>query len=329
VLTVAALAAAAAVPATTVAATQPTFALTSASGGAPLLSGRPGALLRGTARVSNLSDRSVTVRLQPADVTNATNGNADYAAARPAHAGRWLRLGAKRVRLAPGAARAVAFTVRVPADAAGGSHYAGVVATDAAEVASASASRSKASKRNGFRFSRINRQAMPVTVRLPGPLTRRLSLRSTRINVQPSGAALVLGLRPGGTTLIPDTKVRLRIARAGKSVLRYATTLGQLFPGSPLGHRVPWKGRPTAGDYRVTGSIRPRGAAAIRIDRTVAFTAPAAKELVRETPPVAQAPSSGLPTWALVALGVAALLLLVLSLAVLKLVRDRRSPSHP
>lgn len=308
-------------PAATPAPSKPTFSLSSGKlDGALKLRGTPGAKLRGSFRVRNISKRQVTVRLQPADIRNATNGNADYATTRLVGTGRWLDLDKESVSLTPGRTRRVGFTVSVPAGTRGASHYAGIVAVDAKEIATAKAPR-KRSKSAGFTISRINRQALPLTVRLPGPLTRELAMRDVKLDVKPSGAGLVLALKPRGTVLMQSAQVKLRVSRGARTVLTDDTTLGQLFPGSGLDYRIAWKGQPTEGEYRVKGNIRPKGAAPVLIDETVTFTPAKVTELKRETPPLATATQSGLPMWVWLALGVAAAALIALSVAVVRLKR--------
>jgi len=317
-------------PATTAPAKAPAFALSADHpSGALRLRGAPGRVLHGAVRVRNVSRRNVSVRLQAADVRNAVNGNADYATTGLSQAGRWLSLSATTVRLTPGASRRIAFAVRVPKRAGGGSAYAGIVAVDAAELAGANALRkAKGSKRTSFSFSRINRQALPITIRLPGPVTRKLTLRDVKLDVQPAGAGLVLGLMPRGTVLMQDAKVKLRVSRGKRTILRDSSALGQLFPDSKLDYRIAWNGRPTEGSYRVKGFIRPRAAAPVYIDEMVKFTPAKVKELKRETPPVATAPgTNSMPGWVWIALAGGATLLLALLLAVWKLARRR--PAAP
>jgi len=326
-LAFAAAAATAAPPST---AKAPAFALSADHpSGALRLRGAPGRVLHGAVRVRNVSRRNVSVRLQAADVRNAVNGNADYATTGLSQAGRWLLLSTTTVRLPPGASRRIVFTVRVPKRVGGGSAYAGIVAVDAAELAGANALRkAKGSTRTSFSFSRINRQALPITIRLPGPVTRKLTLRDVKLDVQPAGAGLVLGLMPRGTILMQDAKVKLRVSRGKRTILRNSSALGQLFPDSKLDYRIAWNGRPTEGSYRVKGVIRPRAAAPVYIDEMVKFTPAKVKELKRETPPVATAPGTNTtPGWVWLALAGGATLLLALSLAIWKLARRR--PAEP
>jgi hypothetical protein len=286
------------------------------------LRGTAGRVLHGAVDVRNLSGRRITVILQRADIENASNGNADYLTARLYHAGRWLRLASQSIALAPGAHRQITFAVRIPVLAAGGSHYAGIVAINAADLVTHSARGN--SNGPAFTFYRISREALPVTIHLPGRLSRSLSLRSAKLIAEPIGASLVLGLIPSGTELTQAAPLRLRVLRRGRTIFTYASTLGQLFPGSALNYRIPWPGRPTPGTYRLIGQIRPQGSAVINIDRTIGFSVATASQLHHEIPPIPQAPGSGTPGWIWIVLSAGATLVSGLSLAVYKLARRPR-----
>jgi hypothetical protein len=318
-----ALAAFAAAPASAAAPTLPPggFALSAVGTIGPVvLHGAAGRVLRGTVSVRNLSRHSITVILQRADIENSSNGGADFVTARLYHAGRWLHLSVATVHLAPHAKRQVAYTVSIPALATGASHYAGIVAINAADLITP-AVRGRSHGR-AFAFYRIDRQALPLTIHLPGPLFRRLALRSVTLNVEPAGAGLVLGLLPGGTELTDSAKVNLRVVRGARTIFTSVTALGQLFPAGGLDYRIPWPGTPSPGTYRVVGTIRPVGSAVIYIDQTVTYTVAKAAELKRETPPVPVIHVPGAtPGWMWIALGVALALLIALSLAVWRLTR--------
>ena len=323
VMVASALAASAAAPTSATADAPPTpaaFALTAVGvSGAMMLHGTAGQVLHGAVRVRDVSRQTITVILQPADIKNAGNGNADYVTTELSHTGRWLHLAAATVGLAPHASRRIAFTVSIPAGTSGASHYAGIVAINAADLAPGGAR--KGAKGTSFTFYRINRQALPLTIRLPGPLTRSLALRSAMLIVAPVGASLRLALRAGGSELIEAAQLNVRVLRGSRTIFTYASTLGQLFPTTSLNYDVPWQGRPTPGSYRVLGTIRPTGTAPVNIDTTVKFTGANAAQLKRETPPVSGAATNGLPGWVPIALTIATALLIALSLAVYKLAR--------
>jgi hypothetical protein len=284
-----------------------------------LLDTTSGRVIHDQVSVRNLSGHSITVLLAPANIVNASNGNADYVTTPLKATGRWLQLSTKTVHLTAHAVQRVALTITVPKGATGASHYAGVVAINAADLSTVAAHRKV--KGREFSFYHINRQALPITIRLPGQLTRSFALRSVKLSVQSAGAGLVLGLLPGGSELIEQTGVKLRVSRGGHTVLTYKSTLGQLFPGHILNFRIPWTtGRPTPGTYDVQGTISPQGVKPIAINRTVTFTAAKAKQLTKQTPSVAGT-SSGTPAWVWIVLAAAAALLVALSLTIWKLAR--------
>jgi hypothetical protein len=297
------------------------FGLTAiGSPGSIHLRGSAGRVLHGAVLLRNLSGQPITVVLQRSDITNAANGNATFDTTKITGSAGWLRLSAGRVSIPPRASRRVAYTVSVPAGATGGSHYAGIVAFNAANLARPAVR----GKSNGTSFTifRISREALPLTVRVPGPLTRSLSLTSVKLSAGSSGAALMLALLPGGTELTQRAEVNLHILRATRTILTYTGGLGQLFPGvGALNFRIPWPGLPTPGPYHVHGTIKPQGSTAINIDQTITFTAHNAAQLKRAMPPVAHTPGTGTPPWMWILLAAGAALLITLSVAVWKLAR--------
>jgi len=148
------------------------------------LRGAPGRVLHGAVRVRNLSGRPIVVILQPAAIANAANGNAAFLTTPISGAGRWLQLSAGRVPLAPHAARVITYTVSIPAGTTGASDYAGIVAVNAADLITPAIRRQ--SNGRSVTVYRVSRQALPLTIRLPGPLTRSLSLTSVRLTVASS-----------------------------------------------------------------------------------------------------------------------------------------------
>ena len=195
------------------------------------LHGNPGRGLGGAVLVHNMSRHPIIVILQRADIRNASNGNADYVTTRLSGTGQWLHLSAQSVHLAPDASRRVAYTVSIPSTTTGGSHYAGIVAINAADFSTSARPNGKSRR---FTFKRISREAVPLTIHLPGRLWRSLSLGSVQLIVEPIGAGLVLRLRPSGTELTQGAYLHLRVVRGVRTILTDTSTLGQMFPGVGL-----------------------------------------------------------------------------------------------
>jgi hypothetical protein len=102
-VSVSALSAFAATPASATVPTPVGFTLLSAGmADSVSLHGLPGQVLGGAVLVRNASKRSITVSPQRADIRNASNGNADYVTTRTSGTGRWLHLDTQRIRLACG-----------------------------------------------------------------------------------------------------------------------------------------------------------------------------------------------------------------------------------
>jgi len=112
------------------------------------------------------------------------------------------------------------------------------------------------------------------------------------------------------------------VLRGQHKIFTTTTTLGQLFPGAPLAYRIPWKGRPAAGTYRVVGTIRPQGARVIHVNASLTVSGAKAKQLAQGTTAGAQQEAAaGIPGWIWVALALAAVLLIVVPLFVWKYAR--------
>src|SRR6059058_1394143 len=89
---------------------------------------KPGAVARGQLRVVNQSRHARHVVLRAADVTTAAGGGLEYGTGDPRGLGRWIRLAASEVTVAPGSARDIPFTVHAGAHAQAGDALAGIVA---------------------------------------------------------------------------------------------------------------------------------------------------------------------------------------------------------
>jgi hypothetical protein len=210
----------------------------------------------------------------------------------------------------------------VPRDAREGSHYAGVVATE--DAARKPSQRRVARGTSTFSVTSVVRIAVPMTIALPGRRTRALALDGLKLPVDASGAALSVALRNTGTVLIRRAAVDLRVRRDGRTLFRHQAGLSEILPESPLVYRIPWKGTPMQGTYRVVGTIRPAGAETLHVDAPVTFTEHTARELERKAEEVVL-PESSVPP--LVWLALAAAVALLAGMAVMLLRTRRRVPA--
>jgi hypothetical protein len=272
------------------------------------LNGRPGTTLTSRVNVYNTTARDKVVRLQAADLETASAGGLSYDTIGLRREGTWMHLRSGRVRVPARGSTPVSFSVRVPAGVRGGSHYAGIVATDA-DPAPAPSKTSSAKDRRTFEVRRVLRMAVPVTVALPGPRRRSVDYTGASLSTDGGRPALSLNFKNSGTVLIQGATVDVRVERNGKQVVKSNSATAQLMPDSGVEYRVPWTGRAAAGDYRLVGVITPQGAKPVSIDEVVTVSDKEADRATRQLkPPVAAAPKASTPVAVWLALAGAALL---------------------
>jgi len=271
---------------------------------------------RGTVRLINLSRRPLTVVLRAADVTTAATGGLQYGTTPPGADARWLTLDSGRVRLAGGGARSVGFNLHVPATAAPGDHFAGIVALNQRDVRAAR----RRTPPRGLQLRFLPRLAIAVQATIPGGPTHELRSGNAGIEVTPSATNATLLLRNTGNRLIRATTGQLTLLQDSRVLVRHQVSLDSFVPNTQITLRVPFKGTPARGAYRLRGTLRPIAGRPVRIDEQVSFGESAARELQQETG--REAKGSGVPALLVAVLG-AALLLLLATLAAL-LHRQRR-----
>lgn len=288
----------------------------------PRFAPEPGQTVRGTLRLTSRSSRVRVVRLQTLALTTANSGGIQFAGDKSDETSSWLRLSRTDVRLRPRASTTVRFTAEVPADAAPGEHYAGLAAVDRAELRNAAAKPDKGAR--GVALNRVTRVALPVRLWVPGDAARRLDLRDMTFAANAAGSHLDLDLGNTGRRLVRETAVDLRVSRDGKQLFRHTGDLAEFVPGTRIRYAVAWRGKPKAGTYHVSGTVTPKGAAPIEVDRDVEFAGAEAKQLEERTGDPA-APADDLP---FLLIGAFALVLLVAASAVVAYVRLRRRVAH-
>jgi hypothetical protein len=313
-----ALAAIAAAPAQAVAAVTPT--VTPIGSRALVLTSAPGRTALGDVAVSNPGGRAMLVRLEAADLVSGAAGGPDFQTRNPSRAGRWLAIPA-RVRVPAHRVVRVPFRLSIPSGAAGGAHYAGIVATDAGAATPVKKPASRRPARRTVTISRVVRSAVPVTVNLPGPRIPALQLTGVKLAIAPTGGTLELRLLQTGSVLIRQTDVDLAVQRDGRTLFTHRAQLAELLPDARgIAYTVPWKGRPVQGSYQIVGTLRPQGAPVIHVNRTVDFTPATAKRLEEQTGQVAL-PAHAVPVWLVASLLLAALVIAALVLGVWRLRR--------
>lgn len=277
----------------------------------------PGDTVRGTLRVVNRSRQTRVIRLQALDLVTADTGGIHFRPGRPTGVGRWLRLERRDVRLAPGARQRVRYTGRVPANAAPGQRFAGLVALDRAELR---ASRRAPAGGRSVVLHHLTRLALPVRFTVPGAARRRLAAGLARFAADASGSRIDLPLRDAGGRLVREALIDLAVTdEEGRPRFRHRARFAEFVPRTAIRYPIAWRGPSAEGRYRLVGTITPKGAPVVRIDQRISFTRRRASELERESGVVA---APGSTPFGLVA-GLAAALMFAL-LASAAYVRTRR-----
>lgn len=262
---------------------------------------RAGGRVHGALLVRSQSTAPERVLLRAVDVGTAATGGVEYGSRRGTGVGGWISLAREHVDLAPGATARVPFTAAIPPGAGAGDHLAGLVALNRADLRRARGG----ARRHGFSLRFLPRLAIAAELTVPGPRHPALALGRAGIDVTPAGAAATLLLRNTGNTLLPATGGELLLSQDGRRLLRRRVRLGAFVPGSSITYRLPLRGTPARGTYRLTGELRPRGAPAVPVDATVELGGAAVRRLRQEAGIEAR---GGTPAavWAVLAAAVAA-----------------------
>ena len=277
---------------------------------------RPRIAAGGTAHeealLRNSSAHTVSILVYPVEgLTGVTSGAVYSSRGSAMHGpGRWVTPALARVTLAPGSARRVAFTVRVPRGTQPGDHLAGIAFQNANP------------SRSGGRFSitQILRIVIGVEVIVPGPAAAQIQVEGASLG--PLGgtqrAAVIVALRNGGRLLCrPELAVTLHGAQgATRTVSR---RLEAILPGDAIPYPLPWPEPLAPGAYTIAAQASDCGqaatiSAAASLGQPLAGSSSAAPTARRRT---------SLP-WALLAGACAAAALLSLLLLLFVRRRERR-----
>jgi Bacterial protein of unknown function (DUF916) len=220
----------------------------------------------GTIELRNPTNRTVRVALAAVDgLTLDTLGSSYAQPGSKAHgATRWVRVGRKRVTLAPGASAAVPVSVAVPRTARPGDYLSGV-SIEALDQA-------QSSSRRGVSIASVERYAIGVETSLPGARHPAIRFTGAELQRQPAGLTFLLDARNPGNVILQGIHGGVRVTRAGHTILSRAIEPGTFVPSTRIAYPVPAFGQtPSQGTrYRVTAWLSYAGGTA-RLDTTVSF----------------------------------------------------------
>jgi hypothetical protein len=189
---------------------------------------RPRGSVHGTLRLVNVTPGEKTILVRPVDVSTAATGGLQYGNGAPSGEGRWLTLAVRRARLSGAGSASVPFSVRVPAGAAAGEHFMGIIAVDRRVF-------SRPAEGHGpIRLRLIPRLAMTIEVRLPGPRTVALAAGASKVVVAPSGASLALAITNPGNTLVPSSTGTITVSQGARTLFTHGIELAAFVPKTAI-----------------------------------------------------------------------------------------------
>jgi len=232
------------------------------------LNARPGASsAAGTLELRNLGGTRLTVLLDPVDaVTASTLGSAYKVRGLRVHGqSRWTVLARRRVLLAPHGRSTVAVAVRVPRTARPGDYLSGI----SVEAASGP---TQTRLRGNVSISSIQRYAVGLLIRLPGPRHPLIQLTGARIDRQPAGVTFTIFGRNPGNAILQNVTGTTVITQGRRVVVQRPLGPGTFVTGTSIAYPllVPSE-KPAEGTvYRVRAELRYAGGVA-RLDTLVRF----------------------------------------------------------
>jgi hypothetical protein len=285
------------------------------------LSTRNGHLARaGTIGLRNPTGKSLRVVLDPVagntiDTLGSTYGLPGSGGGGPAS---WLRLGRRRVTLAPRATAVIPISVDVPDHAGPGDYLAGVAVEQLGQQA-------QSASHGGVSTASVVRYAIGVETSVPGPRRPLIQFTGARLTHQPAGPSFLLDARNPGNVILQNVAGRALITRGSRVVARAPLGPGTFVTGTSIAYPIlTAHERPREGTvYRVRAYLRYAGGTA-RLDTLVHFgRAAALSQQIYGGPKAGR--SSGLPGWIVVALAGLGVALAALAIAYLYLARRRKA----
>ncbi len=276
----------------------------------------------GTLELQNRHRRAVTVRLDPVGALTATTLGSAYKtpSTQASGAATWIVLPRRRVVLGPRATAMIPVGVRLPGGTGAGDYLSGI------SVEALGQGRESRAPGN-VAVSSIQRYAVGVFVKVPGPRHSLIRLPSAHVVREPAGLSFYVDARNEGNTVLQNVRGKLLITRGDRVVGRTAIGPGTFVSGTSIAYPLltPREQPREGATYRVRAEMHYDHGKVARLDTLVKFGHASAKR--QEDfggPPVTGPGSHGHLATILI---VAVVLLILLALVLLAVwVRRRRVP---
>jgi hypothetical protein len=223
--------------------------------------------LAGTIELHNPSSNPVRVTLAAVDGRTLGTLGSTYSSPRTrAHGStRWLRLGARKVTIAPHSSVAVQVVAAAPKKAKPGDYLSGISIEQLGQGATTSSA-------HGLSIASVVRYAIGVEVTVPGKRHPSIVFTGASLQRQPLGPVFMLLARNRGNVILQGVRGSALITRGSRVVARLPLGPGTFVSHTAIEYPVPAYGeRPSEGArYRVRAVLRYKGGIA-RLDTDVTF----------------------------------------------------------
>jgi hypothetical protein len=227
----------------------------------------------GTLELRNRRKQAVTVRLDPVGAVTASTLGSAYrtSASAPTGQTRWIVLPRRRIVLGPLAKATVPVGVRLPEGSEPGDYLSGI------SVEALGQARERRMPGN-VAISSVQRYAVGVFVKVPGPRSSLIRLTSARVDREPAGLTFYVNGRNEGNTVLQNVRGHLLITRGHRVVGRTAIGPGTFVSGTSIAYPLltPREQPREGAVYRVRAVMRYSGKVA-RLDTKVRFGHASAK----------------------------------------------------
>ena len=199
------------------------------------LSAAPGGRVRaGALELVNPTSGRITVRLDPVDaITTSTLGSAYSLSNAGVHGTTtWLRLSRERVTLAPHASQSVSVSLVVPVSATSGDYLTGVSVEALGQTQATNVT-------EGSAIGEIDRYAIGVEVRLPGPRHPAVSFTGASIAREPAGLAFLLTASNTGNVILKGVHGWVRVSAGNRVVATTTIAPGTFVSGTSISYPLP------------------------------------------------------------------------------------------
>lgn len=276
-----------------------------------VINARQGTLVQEQIRVTNVGKAEGTVKLFPVDTQTGETGGIIYLSQAQHDIGSWITLAAQQLTLSPGQSQVVPFQIAIPQKVRPGPHIGGIAALGAVQQGSTTTI-----NKSHFQINTQQQAIIAVELNLPGPQTEQLVATGIQAGGQNGYQQLLVGLSNTGTLMI-NGYGSLQVRDANGTQLRNLNVnFGTFLPQTNITYPASVQGKALGiGTYQAMLTLHYGRNNALNnvlyYQTTFTITQDQLKQTFPNIPLQAPSPiNSFLPLWAIILIGVLAVLVI-------------------